>query len=53
MRFGLEDGRVRTLGELSGHFHVTRERIRQLETRALFKLRNSRNRHLEGYLRDA
>ena len=53
MRFGLEDGRVRTLGELSNHFHVTRERIRQLETRALFKLRNSRNRHLEGYLRDA
>ena len=54
MRFGLEDGRVRTLGELSTHFHVTRERIRQLETRALFKLRrNSEGRRLESYLRDA
>ena len=51
---GLEDGRVRTLGELSDHFDVTRERIRQLETRALFKLRrNSGSRRLEGYLRDA
>ena len=54
MRFGLSDGRVRTLGELSTHFEVTRERIRQLEMRALFKLRrNSESRRLEGYLRDA
>ena len=54
MRFGLEDGRVRTLGELSDHFNVTRERIRQLETRALFKLRrNSGSRHLQGFLRNA
>ena len=53
MRFGLEDGRVRTLGELSTHFSVTRERIRQLETRALSKLRrNSESRRLESYLRD-
>lgn len=53
MRFGLEDGRVRTLGELSTHFEVTRERIRQLETRALYKLRrNSESRRLESYLRD-
>ena len=53
MRFGLEDGRARTLGELSAHFSVTRERIRQLETRALYKLRrNSESRRLESYLRD-
>ena len=53
MRFGLEDGRARTLGELSAHFDVTRERIRQLETRALYKLRrNSEGRRLESYLRD-
>jgi len=53
MRFGLEDGRARTLGELSAHFDVTRERIRQLETRALYKLRrNSESRRLESYLRD-
>ena len=54
MRFGLSDGRVRTLEELSAHFDLTRERIRQLETRALVKLRrNSDSRRLEGYLRDA
>ena len=53
MRFGLEDGRPRTLSELSAHFDVTRERIRQLETRALYKLRrNSESRRLESYLRD-
>ena len=53
MRFGLEDGRVRTLGELSTHFGVTRERIRQMETRALWKLRqNSERLSLEDYLRD-
>ena len=53
MRFGLEDGRVRTLRELSNHFGVTRERIRQMETRALWKLRrNSERLNLEDYLRD-
>lgn len=53
MRFGLEDGRVRTLRELSSHFGVTRERIRQMETRALWKLRrNSERLNLEDYLRD-
>ena len=53
MRFGLEDGRARSLSELSAHFDVTRERIRQLETRALYKLRrNSESRRLESYLRD-
>ena len=53
MRFGLEDGTVRTLRELSNHFGVTRERIRQMETRALWKLRrNSERLNLEDYLRD-
>ena len=53
MRFGLEDGKVRTLRELSSHFGVTRERIRQMETRALWKLRrNSERLNLEDYLRD-
>lgn len=53
MRFGLEDGRVRTLTELSTHFKVTRERIRQMETRALWKLRrNSERLNLKDYLRD-
>ena len=54
MRFGLEDGKVRTLRELSSHFGVTRERIRQMETRALWKLRrNSERLNLEDYLRDS
>ncbi len=53
MRFGLEDGKVRTLRELSVHFRVTRERIRQMETRALWKLRhNSERLNLKDYLRD-
>ncbi|GIU92314.1 MAG: RNA polymerase sigma factor SigA [Acidimicrobiia bacterium] len=51
MRFGLEDGRVRTLEEVGEHFKVTRERIRQLETKALAKLRHPQNsRRLEGFL---
>ena len=53
MRFGLADGRIRTLEEVGKHFRVTRERIRQLETKALAKLRQpSRARRLEGYLGD-
>ncbi len=51
MRFGLEDGRVRTLEEVGDHFNVTRERVRQLETKALAKLRHPNNsRRLEGFL---
>ncbi|MFQ5948352.1 MAG: RNA polymerase sigma factor RpoD, partial [Acidimicrobiia bacterium] len=54
MRFGLADGKVRTLEEVGAHFNVTRERVRQLETKALAKLRQpSRARWLEGYLGDA
>jgi RNA polymerase primary sigma factor len=53
MRFGLEDGRVRTLEEVGRHFSVTRERIRQLETKALAKLRHpARSKRLEGFLED-
>ncbi|MBM3695132.1 MAG: RNA polymerase sigma factor RpoD [Actinobacteria bacterium] len=53
MRFGLADGRIHTLEEVGRHFNVTRERIRQLETKALAKLRQpSRARKLEGYLGD-
>jgi RNA polymerase primary sigma factor len=53
MRFGLEDGRVRTLEEVGDRFGVTRERIRQLETKALAKLRHPNNsRRLEGFLED-
>ena len=51
MRFGLEDGKVRTLEEVGNHFRVTRERVRQLETKALAKLRQpARARELEGFL---
>ncbi len=54
MRFGLEDGRVRTLEEVGSHFSVTRERIRQLETKALAKLRHPQNsRRLEGFLEES
>jgi RNA polymerase primary sigma factor len=54
MRFGLADGRVRTLEEVGRHFKVTRERIRQLETKALAKLRQpARADRLKDYLGDA
>ena len=53
MRFGLEDGRVRTLEEVGEHFRVTRERVRQLETKALAKLRHpNMSRRLEGFLEE-
>jgi RNA polymerase primary sigma factor len=51
MRFGLDDGKVRTLEEVGAYFGVTRERVRQLETKALAKLRMpARNRELQGFL---
>ncbi len=51
LRFGLEDGRSRTLKEVGWEFNVTRERIRQIEGKALRKLRHpSRSRKLRGYL---
>ena len=51
LRFGLEDGRARTLEELGKEFNVTRERIRQIEAKALRKLRHpSRSRKLKDYL---
>lgn len=51
MRFGLADGRMRTLEEVGSHFKVTRERIRQLETKALAKLRHpEKARNLQGFL---
>lgn len=50
LRFGLEDGRTRTLEEVGKEFDVTRERIRQIEAKALRKLRHpSRARLLKGY----
>ena len=51
LRFGLEDGRARTLEEVGKEFNVTRERIRQIEAKALRKLRHpSRSRKLRDYL---
>ena len=51
LRFGLEDGRSRTLEEVGREFSVTRERIRQIEAKALRKLRHpSRSRRLKDYL---
>jgi len=51
LRFGLEDGRSRTLEEVGREFNVTRERIRQIEAKALRKLRHpSRSRKLRDYL---
>ena len=51
LRFGLEDGQARTLEEVGKEFNVTRERIRQIEAKALLKLRHpSRSRKLKDYL---
>ncbi len=51
LRFGLYDGRTRTLEEVGKEFEITRERIRQIEAKALRKLRHpSRARHLRGFL---
>lgn len=50
LRFGLTDGRTRTLEEVGKEFNVTRERIRQIEAKALRKLRHpSRSKHLKGF----
>ena len=51
LRFGLDDGRARTLEEVGKEFDVTRERIRQIEAKALRKLRHpSRSKKLKDYL---
>ena len=51
LRFGLDDGRARTLEEVGKEFNVTRERIRQIEAKALRRLRHpSRSRKLKDYL---
>jgi RNA polymerase primary sigma factor len=51
MRFGLEDGKMHTLEEVGQEFGVTRERIRQIEAKALTKLRkNKDSKKLEDYL---
>ena len=51
LRFGLEDGRSRTLEEIGSEFQITRERVRQIEAKALRKLRHpSRSKKLRDYL---
>jgi RNA polymerase primary sigma factor len=53
LRFGIDDGRSRTLEEVGHEFNVTRERIRQIEAKAIRKLRHpSRSRKLRGYLEE-
>ena len=52
-RFGLDDDRIKTLQEIATQFSVTRERIRQIEAKALRKLKHhSRSRKLEPYLKE-
>ena len=51
LRFGLDDGKARTLEEVGKEFEVTRERIRQIEAKALRKLRHpSRSRKLKDFI---
>ena len=51
LRYGLDDGKSRTLEEVGKEFNVTRERIRQIEAKALRKLRHpSRSRRLKDFL---
>jgi RNA polymerase primary sigma factor len=51
LRFGLNDGRARTLEEVGQEFGVTRERIRQIEEKALRKLRHpSRSKQLKSFI---
>ena len=51
LRFGLEDGKTRTLEDVGKEFNVTRERIRQIEAKALRKLRHpSRSKRLRDFL---
>ena len=52
LRFGLSDGRERTLEEVGGHFEVTRERIRQIEAKAIRKLRHDRYENLKDFLEE-
>jgi RNA polymerase primary sigma factor len=52
-RYGLDDGRARTLEEVGREFKVTRERIRQIEAKALRKLRNpNRTRRLKDFMEE-
>ena len=54
LRFGLDDGQVRTLEEVGREFGVTRERIRQIESKTLAKLRHpTRSQRLRDYLEEA
>ena len=54
LRFGLEDGRTRTLEEVGKEFNVTRERIRQIEAKALRKLKHpTRSKRLRDFLENS